>query len=295
MTKLPPPPASKKPSLPKGPKAPPTPQTLQRAVKHFKVRGWSGDGEGEKILVSGRSGMGKTTLAGMAPSPVFIGVDDGARKIRGRNGEVLMAVEGIEDFQDIRDAVRTPSLFKGHKTLVLDTVTKAEAMAEPYLFEHYKHEKGHKVSSIEGYGWGKGYKHLQDAMRLLLQDLDGLVKQGINVILIAQESSVVVANAGGLDFLQSGPKLYQGKSVSVRADYCEWADHVLRIAHLETHVTGEKDATVGKISGEHTMRAIFTREARHFFAKSRTLTEPIISFESPTDDSLWQYMFPTEK
>ena len=290
----PPPPATKKPALPKGPKAPPTPNTPKHVAKHFVVKGWSGDGEGEKILVSGSSGMGKTTLSGMAPSPVFIGVDDGARKIRGKNGEVLMAVQGVETFQDIRDAIRTPSLFKGHKTLVLDTITKAEAMAEPYLFANYKHEKGHSVKSIEGYGWGKGYKHLQDAMRLLLQDLDGLVRQGINVILIAQESSVVVANAGGLDFLQSGPKLYQGKSFSVRADYCEWADHVLRIAHLETHVSGEKDATVGKIASTDTTRAIFTQEARHFFAKSRTLAEPIISFDSPTDDSLWQYLFPEE-
>ena len=291
----PPPVSNKKPALPKGPKAPPTPNTPKRVAKHFTVKGWSGDGEGEKILISGSSGMGKTTLAGMAPSPVFIGVDDGARKIRGRGGEVLMAVQGVETFQDIRDAIRTPSLFKGHKTLVLDTITKTEAMAEPYLFDNYKHEKGHSVKSIEGYGWGKGYKHLQDAMRLLQQDLDGLVRQGINVILIAQESSVVVANAGGLDFLQSGPKLYQGKSFSVRADYCEWADHVLRIAHLETHVSGEKDARVGKIATTDTTRAIFTQEARHFFAKSRTLEEPIISFDSPTDDSLWQYLFPEGK
>lgn len=291
----PPPPTSKKPAFPKGPKAPPTPNAAKRVAKHFTVEGWSGDGEGEKILISGSSGMGKTTLSGMAPGAVFMGVDDGARKIRGRNGEVLMAIQGVETFQDIRDAIRTPSLFKGHKTFVLDTVTKAEAMAEPFLFDNYKHEKGHSVKSIEGYGWGKGYKHLQDAMRLLLQDLDGLVRRGINVILIAQESSVVMANAGGLDFLQSGPKLYQGKSFSVRADYCEWADHVLRIAHLETHVAGDKDAAVGKISSTDTTRAIFTQEARHFFAKSRTLEEPVISFESPTDDSLWQYLFPEEK
>ncbi|KKL54054.1 hypothetical protein LCGC14_2269260, partial [marine sediment metagenome] len=261
----PPPPPTKQihhtPALPKGPKSPPTPNTPKRAVKHFRVEGWSGEGEGEKILAYSSSGMGKTTLAGMAPDPVFIGVDDGARKIRGRNGEVLVAIRGIEDYQDIRDAIRTPSLFKGKKTLVLDTITKTEAMAEPYLFENYKHEKGHKVRSIEGYGWGKGYKHLQDAMRLLLQDLDGLVKQGIHVLLLAQEAAVVVPNAGGLDFLQSGPKLYQGKSFSVKADYCEWADHVFRLDYINRKIEDKK------ASGD-TERAVFiTPEDASYCAK----------------------------
>jgi hypothetical protein len=28
-----------------------------------------------------------------------------------------------------------------------------------------------------------------------------------------------------------------------------------------------------------------------YFAKTRTLTEPVISFETPADDSLWRLMF----
>jgi hypothetical protein len=46
----------------------------------------------------------------------------------------------------------------------------------------------------------------------------------------------------------------------------------------------------GKVSGEAT-RAIYTANALSFFAKSRTIGEPVVSYEDPKDDSIWQIMF----
>lgn len=295
MTKPPPP----KTSLP--PKAPPKmPAGRARAAaapaapaKQFRIEPWAGKGEGEKIVIYGESGIGKTTLAAGAPGqPVFLGLDDGGRKIRNpHTEEPVLAVPGIESFDDLRAIVQNAALFDGHKVVVIDTLTKTEEIMEPWMFANVKGDKGQTVGSIEGYGWGKGYKHSQDTMRLLLSDLEGLVRKGITVVLLCQENAVTMPNAEGMDYLQAGPKLHHTRQFSTRLDVCEWADHVLRIGFLDNTVVGDANAKAGKIKGGST-RVVYASNARHFFAKSRTLKEPVISFEDETDDSVWRLLLP---
>lgn len=291
---LPPPPG--KPVLPRP--TPTAPKTPARVAKTFGVAPWSGAGEGTKVVIYAASGQGKTTLGSMAPEPVFIGVDDGTRLVRDpRTNTALNAITGIESFADIRDAVRQKGLFAGKKSLVIDTITKVEELSDEYVFDNYTLDGGKRVNSIEGYGWGKGYRHSLEVMRLLLQDLDLLVRQGVNVVLLAQEASATMANAGGTDFLQAGPKLYHTKQHSTRLQVQEWADHVFRIDYLDTTVAAASGAAKGKIATRDTTRGIFTDAARHYFAKSRPLADgstlpPVISFADKSDDSLWQLMFP---
>lgn len=255
---------------------------------------WTGSGQGEKVVGYGGSGVGKTTLFSTMPGAIFIGLDDGGRKIKNPiTGSPVDHVEGVETFDDVRDALNQTNLWPDGSSVIVDTLTVLENLAEPWMFDHIKHEKGGTVSSIEGYGYGKGYTHLYETMRLILQDLDGLVHRGINVGLICQTAAVKRANPGGLDFLEDGPKLSHPSSEknSVRLHVCEWADHVLRIGFLAQHVEGAKDAKVGKVKGG-TERAIFTMPEAHYFAKTRTLTDPVVSFEEAADNSIWQLMFP---
>lgn len=278
-------------------KTPPPPTKSTRKVKKFSTAPWTGQGEGEKIVLYGSSGVGKTTLASMLPSPVFIGLDDGGRKIRNpKTGEPVVHVVGIHTFQDVRDTLHQINLFPKNSTVVIDTVTVLENIAEPWIFENIKHEKGGIVTSLEGYGYGKGYTHLFETMRLIIQDLDALVRRGVNVCLICQNMAVKRANPGGLDFLEDGLKLSHSFSekTSVRLHFGEWADHVLRLGYYDTVVVGAKDATMGKVSGD-SQRAVFVMPEPHFFAKSRTLHEPVVAFETPDDDSIWAMVFGEEE
>jgi len=240
--------------------------------------------------------MGKTTLAAMAPNPVFIGVDDGGRMIRNpKTGAPVNAVEGVETFQDIRDALRQTDLFPPGSTCVLDTITKVESLAEQYTFDHVKVD-GKTVDSLEAYGWGKGYRFLMETMRLLLADLDPHVRRGVNVILLAQQWQATVANLEGADYLMDTPKLHlDKKGVGVCAEVCEWSDHILRIGHPAVKVTkSDAKATKGKVMGT-TDRVIYTQKELHFVAKSRPIDgyniPALVSFENQQDDSLWQYIF----
>ena len=265
-------------------------------MKNFSTAPWDGHGEGEKIVLYGGSGIGKTTLASMLPNPIFIGLDDGGRKIRQpKTGEPVIRVEGIETFTDIRDALHQIDLFPRGSTVVIDTLTVLENLAEPWMFSNIKHEKGGTVTSLEGYGYGKGYTHLFETMRLIIQDLDTLIRRGVNVCLICQNMAIKRANPGGLDFLEDGPKLSHpySEKTSVRLHICEWADHVLRIGYFGTVVVGAKDAKVGKVSGD-AQRAVFVTPEPHFFAKSRTIRESAVSFETLDDDSIWTMIFEEE-
>ncbi len=279
----------------------PPPLIATRARRTFTPIDWTGADEGEKILVYGPSGAGKTTLAALMQAHVegrviLIGLDDGGRKIRNPvTGEPLMVVPGVESVEDIRDALHQPDLFQRGDVCCIDTITKFESVSEDYAIRTIKTEKGQKVENIEGYGYGKGYKHLLDTLRLVLTDLDALVRRGVHVLLLAQEQQQVIANSEGLDFLQDGPKLWHSKQYSSRLEIVEWADHVFRVGYHGTkvvpEVTGSKQAPrKGKIVGG-TQRAIYTAGAPHFAAKSRTLTDPIVSFEDPTDDTIWTLVF----
>jgi len=138
--------------------------------------------------------------------------------------------------------------------------------------------------------WRKGPPLLQplyDMMKLVLQDCDALIRKGKNVILIAQSTPHNVPNPGGEDFIRQGPRLVSRKNANVEALYCEWADHIFHIGYQFLNVDKKKKATG---SGG---RAIFVHPEPHFRAKSRTLglDKAVVSFEDPTDDSIWTFLF----
>ena len=80
--------------------------TANTSAKTFRIEKWDGTKSGEKIIIYGDHGRGKTTLASMAPKPVFIGLDDGGRKLHHPiTGEQLNYIPDVETFEDVRGAL----------------------------------------------------------------------------------------------------------------------------------------------------------------------------------------------
>jgi hypothetical protein len=105
-------------------------------------------------------------------------------------------------------------------------------------------------------------------------------------VVLCQSGAILKANPGGDDFLEDGPGLYHSKgdpSKSVRNMYNEWADHVVKIDYLNVTTKGKK--AVGE-----TTRAVYVLPEVHFFAKSRYITYPVISFADVVDDTFWQFI-----
>lgn len=265
----------------------PPPDTAEK----FTISEWDGEDEGEKIMIYGETGIGKSSLGLTAPNPVYLGLDAGARKLRHpvTNKPVKRIGDKdhlLETYADVRAALQQVELFDDYETVEIDTVTVLEDWAVPHMLETIPTEKGQKATSILSYGWNKGYRHLYDLMKLILDDCETLIRRGKNVVLIAQGIASNVPNVGGEDFLRHGPRLYNGKQCSVEALYCEWVDHIFRVDYLDKFVKDKK------ISGT-TERAIFTEAELHFRAKSKPpITEPVISFSDKSDDSIWKFLFP---
>lgn len=283
------------------PKAPPKAPTQTAPAKIFKSQPWTGEGEGEKIVGYSDTGMGKTTLGSMLPKPVFIGLDDGGRRILNpKTGEPIIYIPGVVTYEDTRIALQQPNLFPRGSTCVIDTFTLFERLTEQHVLETVEKPKGGKAKNIKAYGWNDGSSHVLDAIRLVLQDLDALIRRGVNVCLICQEQATSISNPEGIDYLQACPRLHHDRQYSTMLEVCAWADHVFRIGYLHTTVRTEGQRVVGKVSKRDTTRAIYVAGAMDYRAKSRTLhkftdenDEPIecVSFANPADSSLWDYIF----
>lgn len=193
----------------------------------------------------------------------------------------------IETWSELRSVLQSPDVLKDFGAVVIDSGTKAEELAIEWTLENVMHEKGHKVSGIEGYGFGKGMTHVYETFLQLLGDLDAIARRGKHVILIAHECVANVPNPQGEDWIRYEPRLQSpasGKS-SIRHRVKEWCDHLIYVGY-DTIVDKE-----GKAKGGGT-RTIYPVERPTHWAKSRTLASPIVYAKG--DASLWQQLLNKE-
>lgn len=223
---------------------------------------------GHRILLYGQGGIGKTTLASLMPGPVaFFDLDESL----GRLG-IDAACLYPQSWRELREALNADG-WDGIRTIVIDTATKAEEMAAAEVIAEHRGELGkdnRPVSSIESFGYGKGYMLLFEKFQPLLADLDKHVRAGRNVALVAHDCTTTVPNPNGEDWLRYEPRLSSPSSGkgSIRLRVREWADHVL---FLDYDINVGKD---GKGVGGGT-RTLYRAQAAHCMAKSRTGSDPI--------------------
>jgi hypothetical protein len=225
---------------------------------------------GHRILLYGPGGIGKTTIASRLPGPVaYFDLDDSLPRLRLDPAPLVVEVH---TWADIRTALQSDG-WDDVRTIVLDSVTRAEELAIAHTLEHTAQDGKH-VSSIEGYGYGKGFQYVFDTFLPLLADLDRHARAGRNVCMIAHDCTANVPNPAGEDWLRYEPRLQSPASgkASIRLRVREWCDHVLFLGY---DVAVSKD---GKGSGSGT-RTLYPAELPHCMAKSRTTQEQI-----PIDD-----------
>lgn len=261
-------------SLPPPPKATPSAQAqtpIATNGKQFAVTSGRVSGA-QRVVIYGPGGIGKSSLARLAPNPVFLDVEMGTREFDVRRVP-------IESFADLRACLQSDVL-DPFASIVIDTATKAEQMAVAHTLATVPSEKGQSVTSVEGYGYGKGYQHVDDTFRLLLMDLDRQIRAGRNVILIAHDCVNDVPNPMGENFIRFEPHLQSPKSgkASIRNAVVQWADHVLFLGYDVISKDGK-----GRGSGT---RTIWPVERPDHIAKSRSMGEPM-EFVNADDGSIW--------
>ena len=243
---------------------------------------------GHRIVLYGPGGVGKTTLADLAPGPVAsFDLDDSFAVLQ---PEHTKRVAGIEDWDGLRMALKGNG-WDDIKTLVIDSGTRAEEWAVGWTIKNVPHEKGSKIMRIEDYGYGKGYSHVYDTWLGLLDDLDRHARSGRNVIIICHDCTQSVPNPMGDDWIRWEPRLQAPASgkASIRLRTREWADHVFFLGYDVAVVTEKGSKGKGEGSGTRTLWPV---EVPHAMAKSRTLADPI-PIEAG-DTTLWDTLFNKE-
>ena len=129
----------------------------------------------------GEGGMGKTTLAAMFPSPVFIRTEDGTASLAGNDNVSLFPL--ATSTQDVLDAIEALATQKhDHKTLVIDSITQLGTLIEAEIVA--ADPKAKSINQAMG-GYGAGYSAAAEKHRQIRDWAGSLAyEKGMNVIFI---------------------------------------------------------------------------------------------------------------
>ena len=209
-----------------------------------------------RIFLYGIHGVGKSTFAAAAPSPVFIQTEEGLDALD------VEAFPLARSFDDVMGAIG--ALYEEEhqfRTVVIDSVDWLEQL----IFKDVAQEQ--KVSSIEDIGYGKGYTFASSRWATLLEGLDLLRNErGMGVVLIghAQIKRFEDPMVEGYD--RYSPDLHKIASSTL----CEWSDIVgfanFRVATKQIDSGFNKKIAKGVGTGQ---RTLYVEERPAFTAKSR--------------------------
>lgn len=240
--------------------------------------------DAHRVVVYGPGGVGKTELASLLSqigmSPLFIDLEEGSRFLN-----VTRLNPSPTTFDELRQVLQDDQLWESFNAVVLDSLTKAEELAVQWTLRNVpKNDRGELATSVESYGFGKGFTHIYESFLPLLGDLDAHIRKGRSVICMAHECTANVPNPSGEDWIRFEPRLQSptGGKASIRHRVKEWADHLLFIG-FDTSVDRE-----GKAKGSGT-RTIYPFELPTWWAKSRKLANPIPYYQG--DAEVWRQMF----
>ena len=212
---------------------------------------------GEKTVLSGSEGVGKTSTAAYFPDPVFLfTAGEDSLGILQRNGEIpkVPHFPPMDSFDDVLNSLQDLSQSsKNPETLVLDSLDGFESLAkQSVLLGKY----GGNTTKYQYYG--HGVEDLIVLWREFLFVLHEIALQGTNLVLLAHVEVIKMTNPDGTDYVQWRP----AGNKKIWPLTARWCDNILQISCIES-VTED-----GKASGTST-RVLYTTPRPQRVCKNR--------------------------
>ena len=208
-------------------------------------------------------GIGKTTFAASAPSPIVIQTEDGL-------GTLDVATFPLaKTYQDVMDAL-TVLATEPHEfqSVIIDSLDWFEPLVWQHtLRQHPTTEKGVAVANIDDYGFGKGFNLATDYWRDYIDALNYLRDQrSMTIIQIAHTTIKRFDSPEAEPYDRYQIKLHRaaGGLVLEHSDCVFFANY--RIGTTKTDVGFKKEVRRAIGSGE---RVLYTQERPAFTAKNR--------------------------
>ncbi len=210
-----------------------------------------------RVLLFGVEGIGKSTFASKAPSPIFLCAEDGTTRL-----DVTRFPEPKtwdEVFEAIDSLVREEH---EHKTLVLDTLDWLEPICWRAVCDKPDPKTKKKYEVINDWGYGRGFDAALGEWRRFAAALARLREaKDMHIVMLAHSWVKTFKNPLGDDFDRYMMKLHEKAAAFLR----EWSDVVL-FTNYET-LTHE---TNGRVKGISTgARMVYTQRTAGWDAKNR--------------------------
>ena len=204
------------------------------------------------MVIYSAPGMGKTTFAACAPSPIFIRTEDGLGAL-----EVDTFPEATS-YQDVQDQLAALYEENPYQTVVIDSLSQLE----PLILDRVARDHG--KNSHEDLGFGKSYVYALDYWRDIMAACKGLADQGKTIVLIAHAEVVTFQSPETDPYDRYQPRLHKRAFAYV----CEQAD-IVGFAGYPVHVrksTDDKGKGRGVATGERQLTLV---EKPSMVAKNR--------------------------
>lgn len=205
-----------------------------------------------RVLLSGPEGIGKSTFAASAPSPIFIAQEDG---LTGLDHVERLTPESFGEVLALVDSLAATET--DFKTVVIDTMDWLERSIHAYVCQR------DGKAGIEDYGYGKGYKVAEAELTLLLSKLDALRhNRKMGVILLSHVAIRTFNSPDGESWDRYEMKGHKGFTGILR----EWPDACL-FAVYEVFKKKDRASNTEKVVGGD--RVIRTQWSPGWDAKNR--------------------------
>lgn len=208
-----------------------------------------------RILLYGQHGVGKSTWAAEAPSPIFLNIEDGL-------GDINCAkTERLNSYGDVVAAISwLTSNGEEFRTIVVDTLDWLERL----IFNQVAQDAG--KSSISDIGFGKGYEQAINKWEFILNSLEVARQRGKGIVLLAHARVVRFENPETTAYDRYELDLHKSSNGMLQ----EWCDEVLfasfRVFTRNEDLGFGKERTIA-LGGKE--RYIRTNESAAAVAKNR--------------------------
>lgn len=203
-----------------------------------------------RVIIYGPGGVGKTTWATQSPQPIVLPTEDGLGNLD------VPALPLMTDWSQMHQALLALiNEQHDYRTVVIDSLDHLE----PLIWKHVCDMGG--KTSIEDFGYGKGYTEAASVWRQFFALLTDLRTRGIACVCVAHHEVKVFNDPSREPYDRYQIKMHRAASALA----IEWADAVL-FANYQVVVddTGNRARGIG--SGE---RTLYTEERPSHVAKNR--------------------------
>ena len=222
-----------------------------------------------RIAIIGVEGVGKSTAGAQMPNPIFLCAEDGlvGKQFEGVANASPATWTDTLAFLDI-----LANETHDYKTLVVDTVDWLEPKLYAFICDRDS-TKDKKLTSVEDYGYGKGYVVACNEFRGLLAKLEILNRKGMGIVILAHSQIKAFNNPTGENYDRYELKV--AKQIGSLTK--EWVDAVL-FARFETYT--KKDGLKAKGMGGAN-RVVHTSHCAGWDAKNRYSLPELLPFDMP--------------